>query len=137
LPDINGHTVSLEEFRGKHVLLVFSDPHCGPCDRLAGHLELIHLQTQQRNGTVVVIGRGDVAENRNKARKFGLRCPVVLQNKWEVSKQYAIFLTPVAYWIDEQGVVVREVAKGVDEVLQLADAMLTGCGKDAGRVHAI
>jgi peroxiredoxin len=137
LADINGHTVSLEEFRGKQILLVFSDPHCGPCDLLASHLELIHIQSRQRNGSVVVIGRGDAEENRNKARQFGLSCPVLLQNKWEVSRQYAIFLTPVAYWIDEQGVVVRDVAKGVGEVLQLADAMLAASGKEANRVHAI
>src|ERR1700690_2733527 len=32
LPDLQGHTVSLEDYRSQRVLLVFSDPHCGPCD---------------------------------------------------------------------------------------------------------
>ena len=35
LPEIRGGTVSLEEYRGRRVLLVFTDPNCGPCDELA------------------------------------------------------------------------------------------------------
>jgi len=31
----NGETIALDQFRGRKVLLVFSDPHCGPCDELA------------------------------------------------------------------------------------------------------
>src|SRR5262249_34814662 len=38
LRDIRGNTVSLDEYRGRPVLLVFSDPHCGPCDELAPQL---------------------------------------------------------------------------------------------------
>ena len=38
LPDIHGGTVSLNQFRGRKVLLVFSDPQCGPCDVLATKL---------------------------------------------------------------------------------------------------
>ena len=31
LPDLRAGTVALEDYRGRRVLLVFSDPHCGPC----------------------------------------------------------------------------------------------------------
>src|SRR6266545_8036127 len=34
LPRVDGGELSLEEFRGQRVLLVFSDPQCGPCDYL-------------------------------------------------------------------------------------------------------
>src|SRR5206468_1918024 len=30
LPRLDGGEISLEEYRGRRVLLVFSDPHCGP-----------------------------------------------------------------------------------------------------------
>ena len=38
LPDLRGGTVAFEDYRGRRVLLVFSDPHCGPCEELAPHL---------------------------------------------------------------------------------------------------
>src|SRR5262249_5181322 len=39
LPRLDGSKLSLEDFRGQRVLLVFSDPHCGPCNVLASELE--------------------------------------------------------------------------------------------------
>src|SRR6266540_5905682 len=42
LPRLDGGELSLEDFRGKRVLLVFSDPHCGPCQVLAPELEKFH-----------------------------------------------------------------------------------------------
>jgi hypothetical protein len=59
-------------------------------------------------------------ENREKAKRHGLNFPVVLQKKWEVSKLYAMFATPVAYLIDERGVVAAEVATGPEPILDLA-----------------
>src|SRR5205814_10139023 len=35
LPRIDGGELSLADLRGGRVLLVFSDPHCGPCAELA------------------------------------------------------------------------------------------------------
>ena len=34
--------LSLSDLRGKRVLLVFSSPHCGPCEALAPELEKFH-----------------------------------------------------------------------------------------------
>src|SRR5207245_2237052 len=39
LPLLHGGALSLEAYRGRQVLLVFSDPQCGPCDQLAPRLE--------------------------------------------------------------------------------------------------
>src|SRR5439155_5036652 len=42
LPRLDGGELALEEYRGRRVLLVFSDPHCGPCNQLAPQLEQLH-----------------------------------------------------------------------------------------------
>src|SRR5438876_2307750 len=43
LPRLDGRgDLALGELRGKHVLLVFSSPHCGPCNTLAPQLEKFH-----------------------------------------------------------------------------------------------
>src|SRR5207244_13580468 len=110
LPRLDGGELSLEELRGKRVLLVFSDPHCGPCNALAPQLEKFHRE--QAEISVVMISRGEPKENRVKVKEHGLTFPVVLQQRWEISRLYWMFATPMAYLIDESGFVVRDVVVG-------------------------
>jgi peroxiredoxin len=120
LPDVYGKTISLEEYRGKRVLLVFSDPHCGPCEQLSGKLAELYKEHRDNHLQILIVGRGDAEENRRKAEAHKLRFPVVLQRKWELSRQYGIFATPVAFLVDEDGVIAGDVAKGTEAILKLA-----------------
>jgi peroxiredoxin len=124
LPDIHGRTTTLESFRGRRVLLVFSDPHCGPCDALAPELVRLHAEHRDNGLAVVMVGRGEPEENRRKAAEHGFEFPVVLQDRWRLSKEYGIFATPVGFLIDEQGVIARDVGTGADEILALAGKSL-------------
>ena len=49
--------------------------------------------------------------------------PIVMQKQWEVSLQYGMFATPIAYLIGEQGVLLSDVAVGVEPILALAEAV--------------
>jgi peroxiredoxin len=118
LPRLDGEELSLADFRGQCVLLVFSDPNCGPCDELAPHLEEIHQNRSDLK--ILMISRRDTEATRRKAARFGLSFPIVMQNKWEVSLQYAKFATPIGYLIDEKGIIVSDVAVGVAPILALA-----------------
>jgi len=124
LPDVYGHPVSLEDYRGRQVLLIFTDPQCGPCDQLAPHLVRLNHQHHDNRLALVMVGRGDPAENRRKVEAHGFAFPVALQRRWELSKAYGIFSTPVAFLIGEDGVITREVAIGAEAILMLAQEML-------------
>jgi peroxiredoxin len=126
LPDIDGTMRSLTDFHGKNVLLVFSDVDCGPCDALAPDLARI-AEAESSNGLeLVMISRGDPEENRRKAEEHGFTFPVLLQRSWEVSKQYGMFATPIAFLIDEQGVVAERVAMGGPAICELASGSPRG-----------
>ncbi len=118
LPRIDEGELALTELRGERVLLVFSDPDCGPCDELAPQLQAIHLRRPELQ--VLVVSRRGVEANRAKATAIGLTYPIVLQTQWEVSLKYAMFATPVGYLIDEQGILASNVAVGVGPILALA-----------------
>jgi hypothetical protein len=48
-------------------------------------------------------------------------------DQWEISRRYAMFATPIAYLIDEAGIIARDVAVGVEPILALmAKAKATG-----------
>jgi peroxiredoxin len=119
LSDLSGREHSLTSFLDKRVLLVFSDPNCGPCDALAP--DLVHLvqRHQDNNLRVVMISRGDPDANRKKAEAHGFPFPVLLQREWEVSKEYAMFATPIAYLIEPGGVIAKPVAVGKKAILDL------------------
>lgn len=127
LPRIDGGDLSLDEYAGRRVLLVFSDPACGPCDQLAPKLEQLSRQTAGVN--LVMVSRGDTEVNRRKAADHGLSFPVVLQRQWEISRLYAKFATPIAYLIDERGVVAERVAMGVEPILSLLSSASSGDGR--------
>ena len=120
LPDLQGRMVSLHEYRGRRVLLFFSDPQCGPCDELAPQLVRLYRERAKDGLNIVVVGRGDVEENRRKAQQHGMDFPVLLQDKkWKVSKAYDILATPAAFLIREDGMIASDPAVGNDAILTL------------------
>jgi peroxiredoxin len=119
LKGLDGNEYRLEDFHRKRVLLVFSDPTCGPCEALTDDLVQLQRAHSQNNLQVVMISRGEKDQNEEKARRHQINFPVLLQNRWEVSKEYAMFATPVGYLIDEQGVIAKDVAVGKAAILEL------------------
>jgi peroxiredoxin len=118
LPALDGNGIALSAFRGRPVLLVFSDPNCKPCNDLLPRLEDIHRNSKDLQ--VLVISRGEPEANRDKVKKLGLTFPIVLQRSWEISRAYGMFSTPIGYLVDEDGVLVEDVAVGGNRILALA-----------------
>jgi peroxiredoxin len=124
LHDLGGRTISLRNHLGRRVLLVFSDPECGPCSELLPDLARLHREHRENGLEIVMVSRGEVEENRRHVEASAVEFPVVLQPGWKLSKKYGIFATPVAFLVDEEGVIAREVARGPTEILALADDAL-------------
>ncbi len=119
LPDLDGRTICLEQYRGRRVLLIFSDPDCGPCGELAARLGPQLQACVDPALQLIMVARGDLEANRRKAQLHGLTFPIVLQERWSLSQQYGIFAVPVAFLIDVDGIIAASVARGVDEILAL------------------
>jgi peroxiredoxin len=118
LQDLDGKTHALVDYRGKRVLLVFSDTHCGPCEAVSpGLVEL--AEKNRKKLQVLMISRGDLEENKRKAEAFGFPFPVMRQKAWEISKLYGMFATPIAFLIDENGIIEKDVATGPEPILEL------------------
>jgi peroxiredoxin len=120
VPSVSGDKISLEQLRGSEALIVFTDPECGPCEVLAADLARWHRNLGDDAPPVVMISRGKREMNRRKVEEHGIEFPVGMQPAWKVSKAYGIFSTPVGFLIDENGVIVREVARGPEAVMALA-----------------
>jgi peroxiredoxin len=123
LPRLDGQgALSLADFRSRRVLIVFSSPRCEPCNELAPRLERFHRG--RPDVELVMISNGEPDENRAKVKKHGLTFVVVLQQGWAASRDYAIFATPAAYLIDENGVITNDVAIGVEATVNLLGSII-------------
>lgn len=120
LPDLWGEEVSLASYRGRRVLLVFSDPQCAACDELLAALGRLDGNPGDDYPALVIVGRGDEEANREKAAKQRLQFPYLLQHKWTVAEAYGTFATPVAFLVDENGLIAHDPAMGPDAILRLA-----------------
>jgi peroxiredoxin len=142
MPDIYGRLTSLQEYRGRRVVLVFSDPHCGPCSELAPCLVRAYGRRRAATTEIVIVSRGEIDENRQKAEAHGFQFPVVLQDRWKLSKQYGIFATPVAFVIGEDGRTDGDVAIGFEQIRnvlrkEFTESFLDRIIESAGEISAV
>jgi len=116
LSGLHGETLTLDALRssGKPVMMLFTDPGCGPCSAMlpeVGRWQEEHAQKL----TLALISRGEVEENKTKAQEHGLR-NVLLQKDWEVSRSYEVRGTPSAVLISPDGKIASPVAGGAEGI---------------------
>jgi peroxiredoxin len=119
LSGLHGETLTLDALRAsdKPVMMLFTDPGCGPCNALlpdVGRWQEEHAQKL----TLALISRGEVEENKTKAQEHGLS-NVLLQKDWEVSESYEVRGTPSAVLISPDGKVATPVAGGAEGIRAL------------------
>src|SRR5262245_33019774 len=102
LPGVAGGDVSLSDYGSRKVFLVFVQTGCKPC-----HAVVPHLNRLQRDGAhqVLVVNNGEPEAVAKWAAEAQAAFPVLIQERWSVSKRYEVFATPFAFLIDEQGVI--------------------------------
>jgi thiol-disulfide isomerase/thioredoxin/uncharacterized membrane protein YphA (DoxX/SURF4 family) len=112
LSGLYGEILTLDALRssGKPLMLLFTDPGCGPCNALLP--EVGRWQEEQAPKlTLSLVSRGEVEENKTKAQEHALK-NVVLQKDWEVSESYQVRGTPSAVLISADGTIASPVAGG-------------------------
>jgi methylamine dehydrogenase accessory protein MauD len=107
LPDTAGALVSLRDFAGRRVFLVFTQSGCRPC-----HAVMPELNRLQDEGEVqvLVVNNGEPEETRAWALESRARFPVLVQERYSLSRSYEMFASPFAFLIDEQGLI---ASKGI------------------------
>jgi thiol-disulfide isomerase/thioredoxin/uncharacterized membrane protein YphA (DoxX/SURF4 family) len=124
LPDLGGVMVTLDDLLAgqKPVLLLFTNPTCGPCAALVPEIALWQREHPRRL-TVAVVGEGSAEANRPKAEETGLR-DVLLQREREIAKAYDVGATPGAVIVYPNGLVGSPVALGAEEIRGLLGKVL-------------
>lgn len=105
LPDLNGRQVSLDQFKGRVVMLDFWATWCGPCRMtmpLLGNLEKEYRDTM----TLLAV---NLQEPRNVVRDYvqkqNINSQVLLDENGSVGEVYGTDSIPMQVLIDKNGIV--------------------------------
>jgi thiol-disulfide isomerase/thioredoxin len=118
LPDLEGDTVDLADFRGEKTLVLFWNPGCGFCQQMLPHLKEWERNPPEEAPNLFVVSAGTKEANE----EMGLSFPVVLDQNFATGRAFGVGGTPSAVLVDEEGKIASEVAVGAPAVLELAGA---------------
>ena len=120
LPDQNGQVHSLEEYRGKKVILYFYPRDNTPgCTKQACGYSQLYPQFQEKGAVVIGISKDTVASHKRFEEKQGLTFTIlsdpelkVIQayDVWKEKKNYgkvSMGVVRTTYLIDEQGIIIK------------------------------
>lgn len=119
-----GGKSSLEQLLayGKPLLLIFTNPTCGPCVLL--FKEIKEWQESHREQlTIALISFGTIKENFVNVARNQLG-QVLLQQEREVAEKYGANVTPTAVVVNTSGRIASPIAAGADEIRGLLATVL-------------
>ena len=104
LPDLEGKTVKLSDFRGQVVLVNFWATWCPPCIEEMPSLQKLHEVLSDKGLYVMAIS---VDENLEDVERFRddlkVTLPILLDPGGKVAHSYATFKFPETYIVDRDG----------------------------------
>ena len=120
LLDVDEQMVSLDDFSGESVVLIFSSTTCSACQDIYPSLK--EFNERHPELAFLVISKGSDEENQNLAKQQGFAFPVLgLQD--DVAKAYQVSAIPFFYLIDGEGVIVSGgFISSLEQLESLADA---------------
>jgi peroxiredoxin len=119
LPDLNGEILTLDALlsKSKPVMLIFTDPGCGPCNALMPEI----ADWQRDHATqvrIALISRGTVESNHAKQNGYDLK-DILLQHDREVVKSFQAYGTPSAVLVRADGMIGSAPAAGATAIRTL------------------
>lgn len=126
LTDLDGVEQRLSDHRGREVLLVNWNPHCGYCATIADRLAELHGALTAAGIDLVLLASGGADANRAVAEASGLQAPILLLPPGALGP-FRGHGTPSAYHLDGECHLVSPMASGCIEVRALAE-QLAGSG---------
>ena len=108
LKNLDGKEISLNQFRGKHVLINFWATWCGPCKIEMPSLEALYERFKDRNFVLLAISNDMFGANIVKpfVKAHNINFPVLLDQRLKVSNAFGVVSLPTTFMIDPQGKII-------------------------------
>lgn len=119
LPALEGGSVSLDQFKGRPVLLYFMTTWCHDCSGMIPEMKRRYEEYEPQGLKIISIS---VLESRKKvesyAKKHNIPYPILLDENGEVAKEYRVVGVPVLALIDRERRIVAWNSKKIDQLIE-------------------
>ena len=106
LHDLHGKKVSLNQFKGKPILINFWATWCGPCKEELPSMQRLHDDSKS-NGDIQIlaisIDRSNIEKIHQYAQSLNLTFPILLDPDRIARKPYFVRGLPTSYLVDADG----------------------------------
>ena len=139
LPDQNGNIHTLEQYKGKKVILYFypKDNTAGCTKQACGFSER-YPQIMEQGAVVIGVNKDSVASHKKFKEKYGLAFPLLSDPELEVIQAYDVWhekkmagrtymgIVRTTYLIDENGIIIQasDKVKAADNPQQMLNILL-------------
>ncbi|HSW38437.1 MAG TPA: TlpA disulfide reductase family protein, partial [Acidobacteriota bacterium] len=113
LPDMNGREISLDQFRGKVVMLDFWASWCGPCRMTMPVIERLEREYADIMVTLAVNLNEPWETVHAYVKRNDIHSQVLLDELGRIGQRYGVHGIPVNFIIDREGIV-RHIQEGFD-----------------------
>jgi thiol-disulfide isomerase/thioredoxin len=134
---LHGETATLQSLLapGHPLLMLFTDPGCGPCTALMP--EVAQWQSAHTGAlSIALISTGTMESNRSKAAEHGVT-GVYVQDERAINAAYEINGTPSAVLVNPHGMITEPVATGADNIRELVQRALAPTMPEVIQVPAL
>ncbi len=114
LESLEGEVVTLDQLKGKKVLINFWATWCPPCKEELPDMQ--ELYNENQNKLEILAINLDPENNVHKFRdEYELRFPILLDKENHVNELYKVLAVPTSYVIDENGIIINKHIGALDE----------------------
>ena len=120
LEDLNGNTVTLGDYKGQNVLLVFSTTWCSYCLKEIPQLKELYAKYKEKGFEIINI---DIQERKGKVSAFTaehkLPYKVLLDTDGTVASMYGVRGIPTKVLIGKEGTIICFACRSIDIMLDM------------------
>ncbi len=111
LKDSEGFNVSLDQFRGKVVLLNFWATWCGPCKIEMPAMERLYRSFTRKEFEILAVSTDaqGAAVTRPFQREIGFTFPVLHDADFRIGLRYGARTLPMTFLIDKKGIIRKRI----------------------------
>ena len=118
LVTIDGHSVSLNKYRGRPILINFWMINCDGCRMEIPLLQHLYAREQQEHKDLVILGVNIIdgpVSTQQFVSQYGQTYPITRDTQATVSTLYAVGGAPTSFFLDRQGIIRAKVEGALDD----------------------